>query len=120
MIMNSHFPSWLSWKKHSVTCAATSARAGRTKAADLVFFNGSFPGAVFVDARGRKVFHFPSNGVVGKSLKPQNCFFLGFTKIIQIAPSDILTQPCFKIDVGSSKISSLMQALHFWGPLLKQ
>lgn len=73
MIMNSHFPSWLSWKKHSVTCAATSSACGaRAKAADLIFFNGSFPGAVFVDAHGRKVFDFPSDGVVGKSLKPQN------------------------------------------------
>lgn len=29
-----------------------------------------------------------------------------------------LTQPCLRIDVGSSNMSSLMQALHFWGPLL--
>lgn len=70
MIMNSHFPSWLSWKKQSVRRAATSAREARAKAADLVFFNGSFPGAVFVDTHGRKVFDFPSNGIVGKSLRP--------------------------------------------------
>lgn len=38
--------------------------------ADLVLLNGSFPGAVFVDAHGRKVFNLPSNGVVGKSLNP--------------------------------------------------
>lgn len=27
-----------------------------------------------------------------------------------------LTQPCLRIDVGSSKMSSLIQALHFCGP----
>lgn len=70
MIMNSHFPSWLSWKEQSVSCAATSAPAMRVEGTDLVFLNGSFPGAVFVDTHGREVFDFPSNGVVRKSLKP--------------------------------------------------
>lgn len=137
MIMNSHFPSWLSWKEQSVSCGATSAYAMGVTGADLVFLNGSFPGAVFVDTHGRKVFDFPSNGVVRKSLNPPenkksihvhlinisiiqgwNC--IGFTPIMRIMLSNILTHPCFKIDVGSSKISSLMQALHFWGPLLEQ
>lgn len=139
MIMNSHFPSWLSWKEQTVSWAAASARAMGVKGADLVLLNGSFPGAVFVDTHGRKVFDFPSNSVVRKSLKPpenkksihafvhhmcigimQGCHWIGVTLIMLITLSNILTHPCFKIDVGSSKISSLMQAPHFWGPLLKQ
>lgn len=51
-------------------------------------------------------------------MQRRNC--IGITLIMLITLSNILTHPCFKIDVGSSKISSLMQALHFWGPLLKQ
>lgn len=91
--------------------------------ADLVLLDGSFPGAVFVDAHGRKVFDLPSNGVVGKSLKEKHSFGVVVDQLVLImliTLSDLLTHPCFRMDVGSSKMSSLMQALHFWGPLLKR
>lgn len=95
----------------------------------LIIFNTAFPGAAFVEAHSWKIFNFSSGSIVGKRLREntgnvhalQLNHFKNAHKSVYFTLSKAfaLTHPCMRIDVGSSKMFSLIQALHFCGPDLK-
>lgn len=76
-IMNSHFPSWLNYKKQWYDTSyplnneklSIYARYLCTCSCYLIIFNTAFPGAAFVEAHSWKMFNFSSGSIVGKRLR---------------------------------------------------